>query len=64
MGFSQYSIYLGVFDKALQNAQLIKAFASKFKGCGGNRPSEIREIVFKNEQGNTIDICIDDVKLL
>ncbi|GMH38818.1 hypothetical protein BSKO_06716 [Bryopsis sp. KO-2023] len=63
-GFSKYTIYLGVFDKALQEVQLVRAFAATFKGCGGNQPAQVNTIQFQNNESIPIDFCVDSVKLI
>lgn len=64
LGFSKYNIYLGVFENALSDVQTIRAFASKFKGCGGNTPAEVTDITFENNEMESIEFCIDSLKLL
>lgn len=63
-GISKYNVYLGVFDKAIQKVQLVEAFASVFKGCGGNQPSEVNSIIFENIEKHTVTLCLESVKLL
>lgn len=59
-GFSKYTVYMGLFDKALQKVQ---AFAADFKGCAGNRAGDIDAIEFKNDQSYPITLCVNDVRL-
>lgn len=59
-GFSKFTVYLGLFDKALQKVQ---AFAADFKGCAGNKAGDIDTIEFKNDKSYPINLCVNDVKL-
>lgn len=62
-GYSRYTIYLGLFDFGAHHAR-VTAFASDFKGCGGNTAVDIQDLYIRNDQREAQFVCIDNVKLI
>lgn len=62
-GYSRYLIYLGLFDFGAHQKR-VTAFASDFRGCGGNSAGEVKQLYVRNDSGNREFVCIDNVKLL
>ncbi|GMH41450.1 hypothetical protein BSKO_09360 [Bryopsis sp. KO-2023] len=62
-GYSRYTIYLGLFDFGAHHAR-ITAFASEFRGCGGNSAADVQDLFIRNDQGRKQFICVDNVQLI